>query len=187
MPSTKSASTSIDIRPATGKLGILVPGLKDRFGIVIAVAAAVLAGACGSGSSTGGDVTATIGGMSWRTAAEGFVVPGLDDPTATTFTLQGATLLPNSPLIDSSKPVLTIFFSQVPGVGTYTIDGVTVNVEYEVDVNTIYSGSNGSVQVASISTSRAQGSFEFELQSPIANPMMLAVTDGAFDVPVSAN
>jgi hypothetical protein len=153
--------------------------------MVIAVAAAVLAGACGSGSSTGGDVTATIGGVSWRTAGQGFFIPGSHG--STTFTLQGATLLPNSPLIDSSKPVLTIVFPQLPSVGTYAIDGVTVSVEYEVDTNTLYSTSDGSVEITSISASSAQGTFAFELQSPIADPMVLTVTDGAFDVPVSAN
>ena len=153
--------------------------------MVIAVAAAVLAGACGSGSSTGGNVTATIGGVSWRTVGQGFFITGSDG--STNFTLQGATLLPNSALIDSSKPELVIVFPQIPSVGTYAIDGVTVNVEYQVSANTVYSASNGSVQIASISTSRAQGAFDFELESPIASPMVLTVTDGAFDVPVSAN
>ena len=38
-----------------------------------------------------------------------------------------------------------------------------------------------------MSTSRAQGTFNFELQSPINNPRALTVTDGTFDVPVSAH
>jgi hypothetical protein len=62
-----------------------------------------------------------------------------------------------------------------------------VTVEYQVDTNTVYSGSNGSVQIASISSSGAQGAFELELYSPLANPTMLTVTDGAFDVPVSGH
>jgi len=47
------------------------------------------------------------------------------------------------------------------------------------------SASSGSVQVTSISTSRAEGAFNFELQSPINNPMVLTMTNGAFDVRVS--
>jgi len=74
-------------------------------------------------------------------------------------------------LIDSSKPQLLIVFSQgVPSPGTYGIDGVTVNVEYLLNPNVWYDGANGSVQVTSMSTSRAQGAFNFELQSPINNP-----------------
>jgi hypothetical protein len=153
--------------------------------MVIAVAAAVLAGACGSGSSTEGTVTATIAGVSWRTAGRGYFITGSDG--STTFTLQGATPLPNSPLLDSSKPQLLIVFPQIPPVGTYAIDGVTVSVDYQVDTNTLYSTSDGSVQITDISTSRARGAFAFDLQSPIANPMALTVTDGAFDVLVTAN
>jgi len=33
----------------------------------------------------------------------------------------------------------------------------------------------------------AQGAFNFELRSPITDPMVLTVTDGAFDVPGSAH
>jgi hypothetical protein len=157
--------------------------VKDRLGMAVAVA--VLAGACGSGDSTGGNVTATIGGVSWHTPGEGFIITGSDG--SVTFDMQGATLLPNSSLIDSSKPQLLVVFSQVPLVGTYGVDGVAVVVQYQTDTNTVYSTSNGSVQIASISTSRAQGAFNFELQSPTANPMVLTVTDGAFDVPVSAH
>ena len=105
----------------------------------MAVVVAVPAGGCGGGNSAGGNVTATIGGMSWRS------------------------------------------------VGTYGVDGVTVVVEYQMDVNTSYSASNGSVHIASISTSRAQGAFNCELQSSIADPQVLTVTDGAFDVPVSGH
>jgi hypothetical protein len=78
-------------------------------------------------------------------------------------------------------------FSQVPSVGAYNVDGAIVVVEYRVDTNTVYSASNGSIRIASISTSRAQGAFNFELESPIANPMVLTVTGGAFDIPVSAH
>jgi hypothetical protein len=85
-------------------------------------------------------------------------------------------------------PQLLIVFPQdVPSVGTYSTDGVTVTVEYHVDVNTFYSGTNGSVRIASISTSRAQGSVNYALDSPINNPMVLTATDGAFDVPVSSH
>jgi len=153
---------------------------------VAGVVLAVIAGACGGGNSAGGNVTATIGGRSWRSPGAGFIITGSDG--STNFDMQGATPLPNSPLIDSSKPILLVVFPQeVPLVGTYGVDGVTVDVEYEKDVNTLYSASNGSVQIASISTSRAQGSFNFELRSPIANPTVLTVTDGAFDVPVAAD
>jgi hypothetical protein len=154
-------------------------------GIAIALAAGVLGGACGSDSSPTGDVTATIGGVSWRTPGKGFTITSTDAPT--NFILQGATPMPNSPLLDPSKPQLVVVFAQVPSVGTYNTDGTTVTVEYQVDTNTVYSGSNGSVQIASISSSRAQGTFNFDLYSPLANPTMLTVTDGAFDVPVSAH
>jgi hypothetical protein len=159
--------------------------VKDRLGMAIAVAAAVLIGACGGGNSTGGNVTANVGGVSWHSTGKGFIITGAG--SSTTFDIQAATLFPNSSLIDSSKPQLLIVFQQVPSVGTYGIDGVTVVVEYKADTNTVYSTSNGSVQIASISTSRAQGAFKFELASPIANPMALTVTDGAFDIPVSAH
>jgi hypothetical protein len=152
---------------------------------VIAVAGLLLAGACGSGTSTAGNLTATIGGVSWQTPGQGFMITASDG--STNFTIQGATQLPNSRLIDASKPQLTIVFPQVPSAGTYDIDGVTVNVEYQVDTNTFYSASNGSIQIASISTSRAQGGFNFQLDSSSADPMVLTVTDGAFDVPVSAH
>ena len=159
--------------------------MKGNLRMAIVVAAAVLAGACGTGNSTGGEVTATIGGVSWHTPGEGFIITGPDG--STTFDLQGATLSPNSPLIDSSKPQLLIVFPHVPTVGTYGVDGVTVVVEYQVDTKTVYSTSNGSVQIASISTSRARGAFNFELRSPLAKPTVLTVTDGAFDVPVSVH
>jgi len=159
--------------------------VNDGLCKVIAVAAALLAGACGSGSSTEGNLTAMIGGVSWHTPARGFTITGSDG--STNFTLQGATLLPNSSLIDASKPELLMVFPQVPSVGTYGVDGVTVVVEYRVDTSTVYSASNGSVQMAAIGASRAQGTFNFDLYSPTADPMMLTVTDGAFDVPVSAH
>jgi hypothetical protein len=152
---------------------------------VIAVAGVLLAGACGSDTSTGANVTAMIGGVSSQMPGRGFTVTGSDG--STNLTIQAATLLPNSPLIDARKPQLTIVFPRVPSVGTYDVDGVNVNVEYQVDTNTFYAGSNGSVQIASISTSRAQGTFNFELKSPVADPMVLTVTDGAFDVPMSAH
>ena len=90
---------------------------------------------CGSGTSTGGNVTATIAGVSWRTAGQGYFIPGSDGSTG--FTLQGGTPLPNSLLLDSSKPQRLIVFPQLPPVGTYAIDGVIVNVEYQVDTNTL--------------------------------------------------
>jgi hypothetical protein len=159
--------------------------MMDRLGVVIAAAAGILTGSCGSGGSTEGTVRATIAGASWQAPGRGFVVTGAE---STSFTLLGATSLPDSPLVDSSKPLLQIVFPQgLPAVGTYDIDGVTVNVEYQVDTSTFYSGSNGSIQVTSMETSRAQGVFNFELQSPINDPMVLIVTDGVFDVPVSVH
>src|SRR4051812_20956580 len=127
--------------------------MKDCLGMAIAIAAAVIAGGCGSGNSTAGKVTATIDGASWDTPGKGFIITGSDG--STNFDIQGATLLPNSSLIDSSKPQLLIVFPRVPLVGTYGVDGVTVVVEYQMDANTLYSTSSGSVQIVSISTSRA--------------------------------
>jgi len=157
-----------------------------RLALFTALAAALSAGGCGSSSDGEGSVSATIGGVTWRAPGRGFIVA--DAAGMTSFDLLGSTPMPGSDLIDSSKPVLTIVFpSGVPAPGTYAIDGVTVNVEYQVDTNTFYSGSNGSIQIASISKSRAQGAFDFELDSPVNDPMELTVTDGAFDVPVSAS
>ncbi len=153
--------------------------------MAIVVAAAVLMGACGGGESTAGDVSATIDGASWHSRGEGFIISGSGGPT--TFDVQAGTLLPNSSLIDSSKPQLLIVFQGVPPVGTYGVDGVNLVVEYHLNTSSIYSPLTGSVQITSISTSRAQGAFNFELTSPIANPSILTVTDGAFDVPVSAH
>ena len=153
--------------------------------LVVAVAAGLLAAACGGGANDGG-MSATIDGKLWHSPGQGSIVTGSDG--ATSFDLFGYTLLPNSLLIDSSKPQLQIIFAQgVPSPGTYAVDGVAVNVEYLLNPNVWYDGSNGSVQVTSMSTSRAQGAFNFELQSPINNPAVLTVTDGAFDVPVSAH
>jgi hypothetical protein len=153
--------------------------------MAIVVAAAVVMGACGSGDSTADNVSATIDGTAWHSRGEGFIISGSGGPT--TFDLQAGTLLPNSSLLDSSKPQLLIVFQGVPSMGTYGVDGVNLVVEYHVDTSSIYSPLTGSVQITSISTSRAQGAFNFELSSPTANPSMLSVTDGAFDVPVSAH
>ena len=73
------------------------------------------------------------------------------------------------------------------GSATTLVVGLENVVEYQVDTSTFYSGSNGSIQVTSMETSRAQGVFNFELQSPINDPMVLIVTDGVFDVPVSVH
>jgi hypothetical protein len=163
----------------------LIDGVTNRLGVVIAVVVAgALAGACDGGSATGGSVSATVDGVSWRSPGQAFIINN-HDGTAT-FDVQAGTLLPSG-LIDSSKPQLLIVFPQVPSVGTYNIDGVTVNVDYQTDVNAVYCGSNGSVQITSISTSRARGAFNFEAQAPIINPMTHTLTDGAFDVPVSAH
>lgn len=161
---------------------------RPRLSLVVGlgVAAGLLAIACGGSSGpTEDNFTATIGGVSWHTPGRGFIITGSDG--STNFTLQGATLLPNSPLIDSSKPQLLIVFPQVPSAGTYAVEGVTVVVQYQVDTNTIYSASTGSVQITSISASRAQGAFNFDLYSPTADPTVLTMTDGAFDVPVSGH
>jgi hypothetical protein len=156
-----------------------------RLGLLIAAAASVLTGACGGGSSTGGSVSATIGGVPWHAPGHGFIITGTD---GTSFDVLGATPLPGSSLLDSNKPqILIVFLQGVPSVGTYGIDGVTVNVTYQVDTNTVYTGDNGSVQIASISNLRAMGAFNFEANSPIANPMVVTLADGAFDVPVSAH
>jgi hypothetical protein len=153
--------------------------------VLVAGAAGLLAAACG-GSAADGGMSATIDGKSWHSPGQGYIVTGSDGTTS--FDLFGSTPLPNSSLIDSSKPQLLIVFPQgVPSPGTYSIDGVTVNVEYLLNPSTFYDGSNGSVQVTSMSPSRAQGMFSFELQSPFNDPKMLTVTDGAFDVPVSAH
>jgi hypothetical protein len=159
--------------------------LNWTVGVALVVAAAVLMGGCGGGESTAGNVSATIDGASWHSRGEGFVISGSGGPT--TFDVQAGTLLPNSSLLDSSKPQLLIVFQGVPSVSTYAVDGVNLVVEYQPDTSSIYSPSTGSVQITGISTSRAQGAFNFELTSPTATPSMLTVTDGAFDVPVSAH
>ena len=156
-----------------------------NLGLTTILAAAVLANGCGSASEDGGSVSATIGGVSWQAPGRGYIIADPGPPTS--FDLLGGTPLPGSNLIDSSKPRLTIVFpSGIPAVGTYPIDGVTVNVEYQRDTNSFYADANGSVQIMSISNARAQGAFNFQLHSPIFDPMELTVTDGAFDVPVSS-
>ncbi len=141
-------------------------------------------GACGSSNPTANNVSAIIDGASWHTRGEAFIISA---GVPTNFDVQAGPLLPNSPLLDSSKPQLLIVFQGVPSVGVYDVDGVNVAVAYQTDPSSTYSPSTGSVQITSISTSRAQGSFNFDLRSPTATPSMLTVTDGTFDVPVSAD
>jgi len=159
--------------------------VKNRLGMGIVVAGAVLMGACGSSDSTADNVSATIDGNSWHARGEGFIISGAGGPT--TFDVQAGTLLPNSSLLDSSKPQLLMVFQGFPSVGTYGVDGVNLGVDYQADTSSLYSPMTGSVQITSISTSRAQGGFNFDLRSPTASPSMLTVTDGVFDVPVAAH
>jgi hypothetical protein len=148
-----------------------------RLGLAIVVASCVLVGACGSGTSTEGGISATIGGVAWHAPGQGYVVAGSDGTTS--FDLLSRMLTPSSPRLQ------IIFPGGIPSVGSHVIDGVALNVEYQVDTNTLYAGENGSVQIVSLSQSRAQGAFNFVLTSPIDSPMTLTVTDGAFDVPLS--
>jgi hypothetical protein len=87
-----------------------------NLGVLIAFMVGVPGGACGGGNSTAGEITAMIGAVPWRTSGKGFIITTAD--RSTTFTVQGATPLPNSPLLDPSKPELVVVFSQVPSVGT---------------------------------------------------------------------
>ena len=95
---------------------------------------------------------------------------------------------PNSPLIDSNKPVLTIAFPEgVPAVGVHDIDGVNPNVTYQPDLNMIYAAGSGdgTVEIINMTSSRSQGRFAFTLRSSTDTPAELAVTSGTFDAPIT--
>ena len=111
--------------------------------MAIVVATAVVMGACGGSDSTADNVSATIDGASWHSHGEGFIISGAGGPT--TFDVQAGALLPDSSLLDSSKPQLLMVFQGFPSVGTYGVDGVNLVVEYDVDTSSLYSPLSGSV------------------------------------------
>lgn len=75
----------------------------------------------------------------------------------------------------------------VPSPGTYIIsDQVDLNGTYEPNVDTLFVLTDGSIQIGSISPTRAQGSFTFQGLMSSPPTATVTITSGTFDVPVQA-
>jgi len=96
-------------------------------------------------------------------------------------------LVPGSDLVDASKPQLFIVFpTGVPSPGSYVVsDQVTLNGTYQTDVNTSYGLTSGTVEIDSISPTRARGSFNLQAEIPYPTEITVMIADGTFDVPVA--
>jgi hypothetical protein len=142
---------------------------------------------CGSGASGGSGeyfVAATINGAAWRVLGQGSrLTTATGEPS---LTILGYTPLDaGSKQADDTKPMLELVFTGViPETGTYDVATTSsLTAMYMPDRTTLYGADTGSVTIASITSTMADGTFAFVATAPGASAT-LTVADGSFHVPI---
>jgi len=152
---------------------------------IMVVACAFLA-ACGGGAGGpgAGSVTATVDGQPWTVSGHGAVLTPV--PGMTTFTITGYTPLPGSTKqADRSKPVLAIVFQAVPAAGSYDIATTpALSVMYWTDQNHVFGATEGTLVIAHITATAADGTFSFTATLAPSGPDTVVVANGSFSVPI---
>jgi hypothetical protein len=140
----------------------------------------------GGGGGTGTDrLSARIDGVAWSAASQTILASGSTQPGQISF--QGSSL---------TNPVgaLAIMVSRIPGPGTYPLgvnifsaSGGTASIAVgATSANTPLDGASGSITFTSITSTRAAGTFAFVAEPLVGGGSSVVVTDGQFDVPLSA-
>ena len=154
-----------------------------RIGVV---AIALLAACGGGGGGTGaGSVAATVDGQRWSVTGQGSALTTAQGITA--FTILGFTPLPGSTKqADRSKPALDIVFNDgVPAAGNYDVTNTPgLSIMYWPDQTRVFGATEGTLTIAHISATAADGSFSFVATLAPSGPDTVTVTDGSFAVPI---
>jgi hypothetical protein len=152
----------------------------------IAVLTCAFLAACGGGGGAGpGSVAATVDGQRWTVTGQGSVLTPVQGMTA--FTIVAYTPIPGSTKkADLSKPALEIVFSDgVPAAGSYDIAATpALSIMYWADQNRVFGATEGTLVIAHISATAADGSFSFTATLAPSGPDTVTVTDGSFSVPI---
>ncbi len=153
----------------------------------------LLVAGCGSspaGPGTGGNgtFTARINGQAWNANATTIVAAAANASIPGSFSFQGG-------VISGTAQTLVFNLSRIPGPGTYPLGvnigtatgGIVTGITGSQGWATPLTGAAGSVTITTLGGGRAKGSFNFVAETiGVGTPSVITVTDGAFDVPLSA-
>jgi len=143
-----------------------------------------IAGGCGTAPCPA-TVDTTVDGQASHTWGHGYIVPGGGGATSFVVTAGSSARLGHPRLHPAGAGLRAP--RAVPSPGTYIIsDQVDLNGTYEPNVDTLFVLTDGSIQIGSISPTRAQGSFTFQGLMSSPPTATVTITSGTFDVPVQA-
>ena len=149
--------------------------MKTRSNLLVVIFCSIILFACSKDEVLPYKMTATIGGVEWKTRVPAGYQKG------DIFTIQGTSM-------DGKIIVLTINGSEAK---TYNLDLVSFQAQctilYKESASTsdedAYSGTEGSITVTGINTSKKQisGTFEFTLRKISDITQTLRISNGVFD------
>lgn len=162
--------------------------------LVLAISSILSCGGSTSGSegpsSDNGQVTFKINGKAWQSSAPGHPELGYEEEAITD---NNTMVRVEAFAADGSHFALTVYQTSDIGPGTYPITGTGMSAIYEkafggpeVWLTAGMPNNAGSITISSMTDERVTGTFNFDLRNAGDPEDILQITEGRFDVKVSA-